>query len=171
MLSAQTTDAAVNKVTPALFALAPDAGSMAKLDEAAVGSLIKSLGLWRAKAKNLIALSKILTEQFAGEVPGDYESLIKLPGVGSKTALVVLNVGFGQPTVAVDTHILRVCSRTGLCPLKEPLKISRALPALIPAKYLKEAHHRLLFHGRLVCRARNPLCEICSLKSVCRKHL
>ncbi|MDY6322786.1 MAG: endonuclease III [Succinivibrio sp.] len=171
VLSAQTTDAAVNTVTPALFKAAPDPQAMAALGQEGIAPFIKKLGLWRAKSKSLCALSKILCDKHSGRVPDDFKALTALPGVGTKTANVVLNVGFGHPTVAVDTHVFRVCCRTGLCPLKNAREVEQALPDLIPAEFLQEAHHRLLFHGRFVCTARAPKCPQCPLKELCRHPL
>lgn len=167
-LSAQTTDLAVNKVTEELFALAPTPDAMVKLGEERISQLIKSIGLWRSKARNLVAMSRILVERFSGFVPDNYEELVSLPGVGSKTALVVLNLAFGHPTVAVDTHIFRVCSRTGFCLGKNAKDVQDKLPSLIDPKFLKDAHHYLLLHGRHVCTARNPKCENCVISEFCK---
>ena len=169
VLSAQTTDIAVNKVTPALFAKAPDAKSMKNLEQSDLEGMIKSIGLYKNKAKNLIALSKILDESYNGVVPEDYNLLIKLPGVGSKTAKVVLNVAFGHPTVAVDTHIFRVCNRTGFCLGKDAKAVEDKIVGLIDEKYLKIAHHLLLLHGRYVCKAKNPDCQNCMIFNICKK--
>ena len=168
VLSAQATDASVNLATPALFKAAPDAKSMAELGEEGIAPYIKKIGLWRAKSKNLAALSKILCEKYGGDIPDSFDELIALPGVGSKTANVVLNVAFGHPTIAVDTHIFRVCVRTGLCPLKNAREVEQALPAIIPEQHKPQAHHRLLFHGRYVCTARNPKCQSCVINAICR---
>ncbi len=170
VLSAQATDASVNKATPALFAAAPDAGSMAALGEEKIASYIKTIGLWHAKASYLAKLSQSLVDHYGGEVPADYSKLIKLPGVGSKTAKVVLNVAFGQSTVAVDTHIFRVANRTGLCLGKNAREVEEHIVYYIPPAYLKEAHHYLLLHGRYVCKALKPDCAGCLLSSVCRSH-
>ncbi len=170
-LSAQATDASVNLATPALFKAAPDPEAMAALGEDGIAPYIKSIGLWRAKSRNLAALSKILCERHGGQVPDDYDALVALPGVGSKTANVVLNVAFGHPTIAVDTHIFRVCARTGLCPLKNAQAVEKALPSIVPDEHKQEAHHRLLFHGRYVCTARSPKCATCCIREICRyKH-
>ncbi len=168
VLSAQATDASVNLATPALFGKAPDPWSMAALGEEGIAPFIKAIGLWRAKSRNLAALSKILCDKHGGQVPDDFDALVSLPGVGSKTANVVLNVAFGHPTIAVDTHIFRVCVRTGLCPLKDAKAVEQALPSIIPDGHKQEAHHRLLFHGRYVCTARNPKCAQCCIRQICR---
>lgn len=169
ILSAQATDKSVNLVTPALFKDAPDAKALSELDEETVGELVKSIGLWRAKARNLVAMAKILVQEHDGEVPCDYESLVKLPGVGSKTAKVVLNVAFRLPFIAVDTHIFRVCCRTGLCPGHSVKEVEDKLPSVVPKDYALEAHHYLLLHGRYVCTARNPHCNECDLQKLCLK--
>ncbi|MCU0985778.1 MAG: endonuclease III [Acetobacteraceae bacterium] len=168
VLSAQTTDAAVNKVTPALFAAAPDAAAMAQLGEAGIGAHIRSIGLWQAKAKNVAALARLLLERHGGEVPGEREALEALPGVGRKTANVVLNVAFGQATMAVDTHIFRLGNRTGLAPGKTTRAVEEGLVARIPPEYLRDAHHWLILHGRYVCKARTPECWRCVAAEWCR---
>ena len=168
VLSAQATDAGVNKATPALFKLADTPEKMVKLGEASVRALIKTIGLYRTKAKNLIALSRILVEQHGGKVPHDRESLEALPGVGRKTANVVLNTAFGEPVIAVDTHIFRVGNRTGLAPGKTPLEVEEKLMQVVPKKYLLHAHHWLILHGRYVCLARKPLCEKCIIADLCK---
>ena len=167
MLSAQTTDEAVNKVTPLLFERAPDPRRMVALGEEQIGEIIKSLGLWRNKSRNLIRLSEMLIAEHQGQVPDDFKALISLPGVGEKTAYVVLNVIFGHPLIAVDTHIFRVCKRTGLCEGRDALSVQHALGAIVPSQYQKEAHHRLLYHGRFVCKAAKPLCADCVLRNIC----
>ena len=161
VLSAQTTDVAVNKVTPALFAVAPDAAAMAALGEAGIGPFIKSIGLWGAKAKNAAALSAQLLERHNGAVPGEREALEALPGVGRKTANVVLNEIFGQPTMAVDTHIFRIGNRTGLAPGTTPRAVEDQLLKRIPKDMLKPAHLWLILHGRYLCKARTPECWRC----------
>jgi endonuclease-3 len=161
VMSAQTTDVAVNKVTPALFAAAPDAAAMAALGEAGIGPFIKSIGLWGAKAKNVAALSLLLVERHGGEVPGEREALEALPGVGRKTANVVLNEIFGQPTIAVDTHIFRLGNRTGLAPGATPRAVEDQLVKRIPPEMLKPAHLWLILHGRYLCKARAPECWRC----------
>jgi endonuclease-3 len=168
VLSAQTTDAAVNKVTPALFAAAPDAPSMAALGEAGIGPFIRSIGLWQAKARNVAALAAQLVERHGGAVPGEREALEALPGVGRKTANVVLNVAFGEATMAVDTHIFRLGNRTGLAPGKTTRAVEEALVARIPPEYLRDAHHWLILHGRYVCKARTPECWRCVAREWCR---
>ena len=171
MLSAQATDESVNKATPALFKVAPDPKSMAKLGEDGIAPYIKAIGLWRGKSKNLALMSQILVDDYDSQVPDDFKALIALPGVGEKTANVVLNVAFHHPTIAVDTHIFRVCRRTGLCIGKDALAVQQELPSIIPDEFKQEAHHRLLYHGRLVCTARNPHCDNCSVAVLCKKRL
>ena len=168
VLSAQATDAGVNKATPALFALADTPAKMLALGEERIVELIRTIGLFRTKAKNLVALSRILVEQHGGEVPRDRAALEALPGVGRKTANVVLNVAFGEPTIAVDTHIFRVANRTGLAPGKTPLAVETALEAITPAEYKRYAHHWLILHGRYVCQARKPDCPNCVVADLCR---
>ena len=168
VLSAQATDVGVNKATPALFALADAPATMLALGEERIVELIRTIGLYRTKAKNLMALSRILVEQHGGEVPRDRAALEALPGVGRKTANVVLNVAFGEPTIAVDTHIFRVANRTGLAPGKTPLEVEKALEAITPAQYKRYAHHWLILHGRYVCKARKPECPDCVVADLCR---
>jgi endonuclease III len=168
VLSAQATDAGVNKATPALFALADTPAKMMALGEERLVELIRTIGLFRTKAKNLIALSRILVEQYGGEVPRERAALEALPGVGRKTANVVLNVAFGEPTIAVDTHIFRVANRTGLGRGKTPRDVETALEAVTPAQYKRYAHHWLILHGRYVCKARKPECPDCVLADLCR---
>lgn len=171
VLSAQATDESVNKITPELFRLAPTPSKMSELSESEIGSVIRTIGLWKAKASYLVKLSKMLCDEFNGEVPSTYDELIKLPGVGSKTAKVVLNVAFNQPTVAVDTHIFRVCNRTGFCLGKTAKEVEDRIVPLIDDKYLITAHHLLLLHGRYVCKARTPLCNECKIASICKKRI
>ncbi len=171
MLSAQATDESVNKATPALFKVAPDAKAMAELGEYGIVPYIKAIGLWRGKSHNLALMSKILVDDYDSQVPDDFKSLISLPGVGEKTANVVLNVAFHHPTIAVDTHIFRVCKRTGLCLGKDALAVQRELPSIIPDEFKMQAHHRLLYHGRFVCTARNMQCERCCLAKLCAKRI
>ena len=152
VLSAQATDAGVNKATPALFKLADTPEKMAALGEERVRELIKTIGLYRTKAKNVIALSHKLIAEHGGQVPNTREALQELPGVGRKTANVVLNMAFGQPTMAVDTHIFRIGNRTGLAPGKDPLAVELKLLEVIPEKYMMHAHHWLILHGRYICR-------------------
>ena len=168
VLSAQATDAGVNKATPALFALADTPAKMVKLGEARVRDLIKTIGLYRTKAKNVIALSRELIDKHGGQVPHDRAALEALPGVGRKTANVVLNVAFGEPTIAVDTHIFRVGNRTGLAVGKTPLDVELKLMQVVPEKYLLHAHHWLILHGRYTCIARRPLCETCIIADLCK---
>jgi endonuclease III len=168
VLSAQATDAGVNKATPALFALADTPEKMIKLGEARVRALIKTIGLYRTKAKNVIALSRQLVATHGGEVPHDREALEALPGVGRKTANVVLNVAFGEPTIAVDTHIFRVGNRTGLAVGKTPLDVEMKLLEVVPERYRLHAHHWLILHGRYICVARRPLCEKCLIADLCK---
>jgi endonuclease-3 len=168
VLSAQTTDAAVNKVTPALFALAPDAASMARLTPAQVGETIRTIGLWQAKARHVVALAEKLVAQHGGQVPHDRAALEALPGVGRKTANVVLNVAFGDSTMAVDTHIFRLGNRTGLAPGRTTRAVEDGLVRRIPARLLRNAHHWLILHGRYVCKARRPECWRCAAASWCR---
>ncbi len=168
VLSAQTTDAAVNKATRALFARAPDARAMAALGAEGIASYIRSLGLWRAKARNVAELSRLLIERHAGEVPKDRAALEALPGVGRKTANVVLNVAFGQPEMAVDTHIFRLANRTGLAPGKTPRAVEEELVQRVPPEDLRDSHHWLILHGRYVCKARTPECWRCTAAPWCR---
>jgi endonuclease-3 len=167
VLSAQATDAGVNKATPALFAAADTPQKMAALGEARVRDLIKTIGLYRTKAKNVVALSKLLIERHGGKVPDNREALEALPGVGRKTANVVLNVAYGEPTIAVDTHIFRVANRTGLARGKTPLAVELKLEKRVPKQYLQHAHHWLILHGRYVCVARRPRCPDCVVRDLC----
>ena len=168
VLSAQATDAGVNKATPALFAAADTPAKMVALGEERVRDLIKTIGLFRTKAKNVVALSRELVEKHRGTVPRERAALEALPGVGRKTANVVLNVAFGEPTIAVDTHIFRVANRTGLATGKTPLEVESKLEAIVPDQYKLHAHHWLILHGRYVCLARRPLCETCIIADLCR---
>jgi len=167
VLSAQATDAGVNKATPALFAAADTPDKMAALGEERVAQFIRTIGLYRTKAKNVVRLSRILVETYGGEVPREREALEALPGVGRKTANVVLNVAFGEPTIAVDTHIFRVANRTGLAPGKTPLAVEAGLNARTPPQYKQYAHHWLILHGRYVCKARKPDCPVCVVADLC----
>ncbi|MET0531700.1 MAG: endonuclease III [Microvirga sp.] len=167
VLSAQATDAGVNKATPALFAAADTPEKMAALGEARVQDLIKTIGLYRTKAKNVIGLSQKLIAEYGGKVPRDRDALESLPGVGRKTANVVLNIAFGEPTIAVDTHIFRVGNRTGLAPGKTPYDVEMKLNEVVPMQYKLHAHHWLILHGRYVCLARRPLCETCIIADLC----
>ena len=165
VLSAQATDKSVNLATRKLFPVTPR--KIIQLDVNGLEEYIKSIGLYRTKARNLVALSKILIEEHGGEVPATREALERLPGVGRKTANVVLNTAFGEPTVAVDTHIFRVANRTGLAPGKDVLAVENKLLKLIPPEYLKNAHHWLILHGRYVCIARKPGCPECLIRDLC----
>jgi endonuclease-3 len=167
VLSAQATDAGVNKVTPTLFAVADTAAKMVALGETRLRNFIKTIGLFRTKAKNIVALSKLLIERHHGQVPRKREELEALPGVGRKTANVVLNVAFGEPTIAVDTHIFRVANRTGLARGKTPLAVELRLNKNVPKQYLAHAHHWLILHGRYTCTARRPRCPECVVRDLC----
>jgi endonuclease-3 len=168
VLSAQATDAGVNRATKRLFELAPDPQAMVDLGEAAVREHIKTIGLFNTKAKNVIALSEALIQLHGGEVPEDRAALEALPGVGRKTANVVLNIAFGHDTCAVDTHIFRVGNRTGLAPGKDVRQVEDVLMAVIPGPYRRPAHHLLILHGRYTCMARKPQCWRCPVIDVCR---
>jgi endonuclease-3 len=168
MLSAQATDVSVNKVTRRLFPLANTPQAMVQLGEDRVRELISSIGLFNGKAKNVIATCTLLLGEHGGEVPAQREALEALPGVGRKTANVVLNTAFGQPTMAVDTHIFRVGNRTGLAPGKTPLAVEKGLLRRVPAEFLHDAHHWLILHGRYVCKARKPDCPGCVVRDLCR---
>jgi endonuclease-3 len=141
---------------------------MLKLGEAKLKTYIKTIGLYNTKAKNVIRLSQMLIDKYGGEVPQDRAALQELPGVGRKTANVVLNIAFGHPTIAVDTHLFRVCNRTGLAPGKTPLAVELALEKKVPAKYMRHAHHWLILHGRYICKARKPDCSICVVREICQ---
>ena len=167
MLSAQATDVSVNKATPGLFAMADTPEAMAKIPLEMIEDKIKTIGLYKGKAKNLLALSKIIEEQHQGIVPNTRDALEALPGVGRKTTNVVLSIAFDQPTLAVDTHIHRVANRLGLCKTKDPLKTEQALLKLISKDHLKHAHHHLILHGRYICKARKPECERCPISDYC----
>ena len=167
VLSAQATDAGVNKATPALFAAADTPEKMATLGEAKIRDYVKTIGLFRTKAKNVAALSKILVEQYGGNIPRTRDELQALPGVGRKTANVVLNVAFGEETMAVDTHIFRVGNRTGMAEGKDPLAVEQKLLEVVSKPYRKHAHHWLILHGRYTCVARKPLCEKCIINDLC----
>ena len=167
-LSAQATDVGVNKATQEMFRIADTPTKMLALGLEGVEQHVKTIGLWRNKAKNVIALSQMLLDDFGGEVPQTREELIRLPGVGRKTANVVLNEAFGQPTIAVDTHIFRVSNRTGLAPGKTPDDVEAQLERVTPDTYKLGAHHWLILHGRYVCKARKPECWMCSISDVCR---
>jgi endonuclease III len=168
VLSAQATDVGVNKATPALFALADTPAKMVGLGVERVERLIRTIGLYRTKAKNVVALSRLLIEKHDGQVPPNREALEALPGVGRKTANVVLNVAFEEPTIAVDTHIFRVGNRTGIAPGKTPHAVELRLNAVTPPQYKLNAHHWLILHGRHVCKARKPECPNCVVAALCR---
>ena len=172
VLSAQATDISVNKATPELFKAAPDAKSMAALGAEGIAPFIQSIGLWKNKAKFLAQLSAVLVEKYQGQVPGTFEQLVALPGVGSKTAKVVLNVAFGEPCIAVDTHIYRVANRTGLCLGKCPGQVEERIASLIAEPYLKDAHHYLLLHGRYNCTAQRfeNHCAKCVIAKYCKHN-
>jgi endonuclease-3 len=168
VLSAQATDVSVNKATGPLFAVAGTPQAMVALGEDRLRGYIKTIGLYNAKAKNIIALSHQLIEQHGGEVPGERKALEALPGVGRKTASVVLNAAFGEPTIAVDTHVFRVSNRTGLAPAKTPRAVEDKLQKVVPATWKQHAHHWLILHGRYVCTARKPDCPRCAVNEFCR---
>jgi endonuclease-3 len=167
VLSAQATDKSVNLATAKLFPVANTPEKIFKMGEEKLTAYIKTIGLFRTKAKNVIGLSKIILEEYDGEVPPTREQLESLPGVGRKTANVVLNTAFGQPTMAVDTHIFRVANRTGLGPGKDPLEVEQKLLKFTPPEFLMHAHHWLILHGRYVCVARTPKCPECMIKDLC----
>lgn len=167
VLSAQATDKSVNAATGNLFAVASTPRKMVDLGTAGLERHIRSIGLYRTKAKNVVGLSRILLDEHGGEVPATREALERLPGVGRKTANVVLNTAFGQPTIAVDTHIFRVANRTGLAPGKTPLEVEQKLLKFTPAGFARDAHHWLILHGRYVCLARKPKCPECAIRQWC----
>ena len=168
VLSAQATDVGVNKATGPLFKVADTPKKMVALGEDRLRDHIKTIGLFRAKARNVIALSRALIDTHGGEVPSSREALEALPGVGRKTANVVLNIAFGEPTIAVDTHLFRLGNRTGLAVGKTPLEVEMKLLKSVPAEYLRHAHHWLILHGRYVCKARKPECWRCLIADICR---
>jgi endonuclease-3 len=167
VLSAQATDAGVNKATAVLFKLADTPEKMVGLGLAKLKQYVKTIGLYNTKAKNILALSRILLEQHGGRVPSDRAALEALPGVGRKTANVVLNVAFGEPTIAVDTHIFRVANRTGLAPGKTPREVEERLERIAPPAWKQHVHHWLILHGRYVCKARKPACPACLVRDLC----
>ena len=167
VLSAQATDVSVNKATAPLFAVVDTPEQMVALGEARLRDYIKTIGLYNSKAKNVIALSRILIEEHDSQVPHERAALEKLPGVGRKTANVVMNIAFGHPTIAVDTHIFRVGNRTGLAAGKTVLAVEQKLEKVVPAKYRLHAHHWLILHGRYVCKARKPNCPVCVVNDLC----
>ena len=168
MLSAQATDRSVNAVTGELFSLAPTPAKMLDLGEDGVRDIVKTVGLANTKARHIIEAAEILVSEFNGEVPETIEELTRLPGVGEKTAKVVLNVGFGKGVIAVDTHILRVAHRLGLSSSKTPSGVSKDLEEITPPPYIRNAHHYLLLHGRYICKAQRPLCGSCPIAALCR---
>jgi endonuclease III len=168
VLSAQATDAGVNRATRALFVLADTPQKMLALGEEKLRDYIKTIGLYRNKARNVIALSEKLINEYGGEVPRTRAEIESLPGAGRKTANVVLNMAFGEATLAVDTHVFRVANRTGLAPGKTPLEVELALERVIPAEFMLHAHHWLILHGRYTCLARKPRCEVCLINDLCR---
>ena len=170
VLSAQTTDKSVNKVTPALFAKYPDAAALSQADPDDVAEYIRSIGMYRTKSKNIVNLAKALVSDFGGKVPDNYDSLISLPGVGRKTANVVLSVGFGHQRLAVDTHVFRVANRIGFVCEKDVLKTELALMEVIPENRWTRTHHSLIFHGRNCCDARKPKCTECPINQYCKYY-
>ena len=167
VLSAQATDKSVNLATAKLFPVANTPDKIVALGEARLTEYLKTIGLFRNKTKNVLSLSRILLDKHAGEVPATREELEMLPGVGRKTANVVLNVAFGQPTMAVDTHIFRVSNRTGIAPGKDPLEVERKLVKFVPPEFMQHAHHWLILHGRYTCLARTPKCPGCLIRGLC----
>ncbi|UTW51775.1 endonuclease III [bacterium SCSIO 12827] len=168
VLSAQATDVGVNKATGPLFKVADTPEKMAALGEAKIRDYVKTIGLYRTKAANVFKLCNILIERHGSVVPNDQEALEALPGVGRKTANVVRNIAFGEPTIAVDTHIFRIGNRTGIAPGKTPLAVEKKLLKVTPAPYMRHAHHWLILHGRYVCKARKPDCAVCVVADLCR---
>jgi endonuclease III len=167
VLSAQATDVGVNKATKPLFKKIKTPQKMVELGEAKLKDYIKTIGLYNAKGKNVIKLSQMLLDDYGGKIPQDRDELQKLPGVGRKTANVVLNIAFGQPTIAVDTHLFRLGNRTGLAPGKTPLEVEQKLEKATPAEFMRHAHHWLILHGRYVCKARKPDCPACVVRNEC----
>ena len=168
VLSAQSTDVGVNKATRKLFEVAPTPQAMLELGEEGLKRYISSIGFYNTKAKNIIALSRILVERYGGQVPHDREALEALPGVGRKSANVILNTVFGEPVIAVDTHVFRVSNRTGLAPGKDVREVERLLEKRVPDEFKRDAHHWLILHGRYVCKARKPDCPHCVIRDLCR---
>jgi endonuclease-3 len=168
VLSAQATDKSVNKATARLYPVANTPAAMVRLGVEGLLPYVQTIGLFRNKAKNVVALSEMLLRDHGGEVPADREALERLPGVGRKTANVVLNVAFGQPTIAVDTHVFRVANRTGLAPGKDPDAVERSLGRYVPKEFRQHAHHWLILHGRYTCTARAPQCPACCLRDLCQ---
>jgi endonuclease III len=169
VLSAQTTDKSVNEVSPALFEKAPDALAMSRLSEEDIQKIIRRIGMYRTKAAHISNLSKALLEQYDGQVPPDFDRLVQLPGVGRKTANVVLSVAFGEQRIAVDTHVFRLANRIGLTAEPDVLKTELSLMKVVPQNHWTAMHHALIYHGRQVCAARNPRCEGCCIESECKK--
>jgi endonuclease-3 len=167
VLSAQATDVSVNRATAELFPIAATPEQLLALGEARLTEKIKTIGIYRNKARNLVALAAKLIEEHGGKVPSTREMLETLPGVGRKTANVVLNVAFGAPTIGIDTHAFRVCNRTGLAPGKTPLEVEETLNRIVPARYKHNAHHWLILHGRYICKARKPECWRCIISDIC----
>ncbi len=170
ILSAQSTDKGVNKITPALFALANSPTKMLELGVDGLKQHIKSLGLYNNKAANIMAMSRALLERFNGNVPSTLDDLISLPGIGRKSANVILNCIFHQPTIAVDTHVFRVANRIGICDAKNVLETEKQLMARVPMQWLQRAHHWLVLHGRYICKARRPECQTCILNKICEYY-
>ena len=170
VLSAQTTDKSVNNITPELFARCPGPKELAEIDQSELEEILRTIGMYRTKAKNIKALALMLDQEYGGVVPADYEKLIALPGVGRKTANVVLSVGFNVPRIAVDTHVFRLANRIGLTAEKDVLKTELALMKAIPEENWILMHHALIWHGRRVCIARNPKCGECTLAQWCKKN-
>ncbi len=170
-LSAQTTDKSVNEVTPALFARCPDAAAMAQLSEEELQGYIRRIGMYKTKSKNIIRMAQMLMEKYNGQVPEDYDKLTELPGVGRKTANVVLAVGFGQQRIAVDTHVFRLANRMGFVKENDVLKTELGLMKAVPKPNWSDLHHALIWHGRQVCTARNPKCDECGVAQLCKKNL
>jgi endonuclease-3 len=168
ILSAQSTDARINLVSPVLFAAYPTPEALAAASLVEVEEIVLSTGFYKSKAKNIVAMAQTLVANFDSEVPSDVGDLTSLPGVGRKTANVVLNVAFGQPTMAVDTHIFRVGNRTGMAPGKNPLDVELNLLKVIPPEYAVQAHHWLILHGRYTCKARTPMCQNCAIANICK---
>ncbi|HML39030.1 MAG TPA: endonuclease III [Bacillota bacterium] len=167
VLSAQTTDKSVNQVTQVLFEKYPDARSIAGMEEEELQQILKRVGMYRTKSKNVLNLARIIAEEYGGEVPGDYDKLVQLPGVGRKTANVVLSNGFGQQRIAVDTHVFRVSNRIGLVEESDVLKTELALMKVLPENKWSRMHHVLIWHGRRICDARRPNCAVCGVNGVC----
>lgn len=170
VLSAQTTDKQVNKVTPGLFEKYPDASSLAAAENESVEECIRKIGMYKTKAKNIINAAKMIVDEYNGEVPKDFDCLVSLPGVGRKTANVVLAVGYGIPAIPVDTHVFRLSNRIGIVNEKDVLKTEMGLMKELPRETWIDMHHALIWHGRLVCKARNPECESCTLTKVCKYY-